>query len=166
MACYGRATREDVSSLLPLMAAFSAAEGIPYRPEAVRPALERLIDESELGLVVTCRIESQGSIVGYGVGSFGYDLEFRGRDAFVTELFVASSSRGQGLGRALLCSLLSELGWAGARAVHLLVRPENTTARSLYESEGLSASDQIFMTRKTAGVRSTNSCPPKAPGSI
>jgi ribosomal protein S18 acetylase RimI-like enzyme len=52
---------------------------------------------------------------------FGYDLEFAGRDAFITEIFVESASRGQGLGRRLLESTVQHLQQHSAHAVHLVV---------------------------------------------
>lgn len=154
MAFCRRGTHADVSSLLRLMQSFNSSEGIPWRAEVARLALERLINEPELGFVVTARRGPEDPIVGYGIGTFGYDLEFGGRDAFVTELFVLRPSRGQGIGRSLLRRLLLDLEREGARAVHLLVTPGNAAARSLYDAEGFRSSNRIFMTRRPSVHRS------------
>jgi ribosomal protein S18 acetylase RimI-like enzyme len=140
----------DIPALVPLMAAFNALEGIPWRPGPVRRALERLLREPALGRVLVARSGAGGELVGYGVATFGYDLEFGGPDAFITELFVAPEARERGIGRGLLQALLRDLGERGAAAVHLMVRPENDAARALYSSAGFHAVPRVMMTKDLA----------------
>src|SRR5207248_8542832 len=86
-------------------------------------------------------------VVGYAVGTFGYDLEFAGPDAFVTELFVNPRHRRAGLGAQLLDATVSALREAGALAVHLLVWPRNERARRLYARAGFEEMPRLVMTR-------------------
>src|SRR5206468_11883278 len=76
----------DTPRLLEMMADFSVGEGIAPDPRRLRTALGRLLRERNLGRVWL--ILEEGVVVGYGVLTFGYDLEFTGRDAFLTELYV------------------------------------------------------------------------------
>lgn len=133
--------------LIPLMAAFNQDEGIPWTPETMLPALRRLLHDPALGLVLVARDKKAGGVIGYGIGTFGYDLEFAGSDAFITELFVQPSFRGRGTGRALLDKLIRRLGERGAKAVHLMVRPENERARMLYERLGFQAVPRMMMSK-------------------
>lgn len=139
----------DEPEIAPLMEAFNQVEGIVWRPEPMRAALRRVLSESELGLVLVARDRSSRAVVGYGLATYGYDLEFAGRDAFITELFVSAPIRGHGLGRRLLESLVQRLREHGVNAAHLMVRPENERARALYESHGFHASPRIMMTKLT-----------------
>jgi ribosomal protein S18 acetylase RimI-like enzyme len=139
----------DEPGLVPLMAAFNQTEGIVCKPESMIAALRRVLREDALGLILIARDRSSGTIVGYGLATFGYDLEFAGRDAFITELFVEPANRGRGLGKLLLDSLVEKLQEHGAGAVHLMVRPENTRARRLYESRGFRTAPRIMMTKAT-----------------
>ncbi|HEY6728395.1 MAG TPA: GNAT family N-acetyltransferase [Polyangiaceae bacterium] len=139
------ATTEHAPDILPLMAAFNQAESIVWRPDAMVPALHRLLADPALGLALVAYAGPR--LVGYSLATFGYDIEFAGRDAFITELFVESSSRGQGLGRRLLEATVQHLQQRNVRAVHLVVRPDNPRARSLYESHGFQASPRILMTK-------------------
>jgi ribosomal protein S18 acetylase RimI-like enzyme len=139
---------EDEGALLPLMIDFNREEGIAWKPEAMTAALRRLLVEHDLGLVVIARDGQAGSVVGYGIATFGYDLEFAGRDAFVTELFVTPAQRRRGLGRKLLASLVEALRTRDTRAVHLMVNPVNERARSLYAGAGFVVSPRIMMTRE------------------
>jgi ribosomal protein S18 acetylase RimI-like enzyme len=143
------ATHEHAPDIIPLMVDFNQAEGIRWRPDVMVPALHRLLNDQDLGLVL---VASAGvRLVGYSLATFGYDIEFAGRDAFVTELFVESASRGQGRGRRLLESTMQHLHQRNVNAVHLVVRPDNQRARTLYESHGFKASPRILMTKDLNG---------------
>ena len=142
-----RAGIEHVAGIVPLMAAFNDAEAIPWRPDTMVPALRRLLGEPVLGLGVVAQDPSTAALVGYARGTFGYDLEFAGADAFVTELYVDPAFRARGVGRALLESVVEEISRAGANAVHLMVRPENQRARALYERSGFREVPRRLMTR-------------------
>lgn len=73
------------------------------------------------------RGDPAGDLLGYAGLAIGLD------DADVQTIGVAERARGQGLGRALLRTLLAA---AGERAVHLEVRTDNGVAIALYVSEG------------------------------
>jgi GNAT superfamily N-acetyltransferase len=46
--------------------------------------------------------ELEGRPIGYAILTYGYDLEFGGMDAYLTDLFLAEPDRGRGLGQWLL----------------------------------------------------------------
>ncbi|WP_437715086.1 N-acetyltransferase [Sorangium sp. So ce448] len=142
------ARSEDAHDILPLMVAFNEAEGIPWRPEAMIPALHRVLNDKDLGLILVARVGARRPLVGYSLATFGYDLEFAGRDAFVTEIFVEPGSRRRGLGRTLLESTVQHLRERSVNAVHLMVRPDNQRAIALYEGQGFNLSPRIMMTRE------------------
>lgn len=147
-----QALSADEATILPLMEEFNAEESIPWRPSVMIPALRRLLDEPSIGMLLIAREPAIGTVVGYGVATFGFDMEFGGRDAFITEVFVHSSFRRRGVGRALLDALTNRLRADGAGAVHLVVRHENTQARALYEAQGFAAVPRLLMTKSLAAV--------------
>lgn len=69
-------------------------------------------------------------MAGYVVGLSGAD------EGEILNLSVASRSRRQGLGRALIEAMLAELRTLGARTVYLEVRESNAPARALYQALG------------------------------
>jgi ribosomal protein S18 acetylase RimI-like enzyme len=139
---------DDEPGLVPLMVAFNQAEGIVWKPKSMTAALRRVLREDALGLILVARERTSCEIIGYGLATFGYDIEFAGRDAFITELFVEPANRGRGLGRHLLDSIVEKLREYGVGAVHLMVRPENVRARQLYESSGFRVAPRIMMTKQ------------------
>jgi SAM-dependent methyltransferase/GNAT superfamily N-acetyltransferase len=153
-----------VSQILPLMEEFNAFEGIPWKPETMVPALERLLADSAIGFGLLARDPSTGALVGYGLATMGYDVEYGGADAFVTELFVAPSWRGRGIGRMLLDAIVAALEARGACAIHLMVRPENVAAHALYSGRGFRDVPRLLMTRPTGSRASETHPHPHRPG--
>lgn len=143
-----RARPTDLEELLPLMADFNRAERIPFRRARTIGGLRRLLRERRLGIVVVAESADRRRLDGYAIGTFGFDLEFAGPDAFLTELFVRAEGRRRGLGARLLAAVTNGLRAAGARAVTLLVLPENAAARRLYSSAGFEELPRIAMVRR------------------
>ena len=135
------ATRTDVERVLAMMASFNAHERIPFDAATFRARLQTLVDSPALGGVVLF----EG---GYAVVTFGFDLEYGGRDAFLTELWVEPSGRRRGLGRAGLAAAEEYAREQGAHALHLLVRFDNREARALYDSAGYEAEPRAVMTKR------------------
>jgi ribosomal protein S18 acetylase RimI-like enzyme len=137
----------DTEALLALMQPFNRSEDIPWRPRRVAAALERLLAEPRLGVVLVAE-QAGGTLAGYVVATYNYDLEFAGADAFVTELFVRPEARRAGIARRLLEAVAREVRRAGAAALHLLVRPDNAKARALYRKAGFDEIPRLMMTRQ------------------
>jgi ribosomal protein S18 acetylase RimI-like enzyme len=140
-----RARPADLERLLPLLAAFYRAERIPFRRARVVTGLRRLLREHELGVVVVAESPDGQRLDGYAIGTFGFDLEFAGPDAFLTDVFVRAARRQRGLGARLLTAVTTALRDGGARAVTLLVWPENVAARSLYARAGFAEIPRVPM---------------------
>lgn len=140
----------DATRLLPLMVDFNAGEGISVDERALCPALEHLLREPALGRVwfILGPTRQPDDIAGYAVVTFGYDLEFAGHDSFLTEFYLLPAARGQGLGRAALAAVESATSALGVRAMHLMVRNENTAARRLYQSAGYESPPRLFLSKR------------------
>ena len=140
-----RATPSDHAQLLPRTRALNAYEGIAIDPAALDAALARLLGDPAIGGVWL--VERDGAAIGYAIVTFGYDLEFGGRDAFLTEIWIDPEARNAGAGAAALALLDPELRALEVRALHLQVRPENPALR-LYQRCGFEASPRVVMTRR------------------
>jgi len=143
------ATVGDLASLLPRTKALNAHEGISIADDALEAALHHLLADASLG--GAWLIHADRRCIGYAIVTFGYDLEFGGRDAYLTELWVDPAERGRGAATAALGLLAPALVTRGVRALHLQVRPDNP-ARRLYERTGFVASPRLVMTRRLSGT--------------
>jgi ribosomal protein S18 acetylase RimI-like enzyme len=151
----------DVAELLVMMRDFNQLEGIQFEAQAIEPPLCSLIGDPSLGVV--CMLEqnaretpAEASAAGYFVLTWNYDLEWRGRDAMLTELYLRPALRGRRLGKAAMAEVERAALRGGAFAIHLAVRPENSPARRLYESAGFADPKRLLMTKELSrSVRST-----------
>ena len=140
------AREEDVPLLLGLMEPFNVLEHTPWDPTAKDRALRTLLADPNLG-VVGLLMASDGP-AGYFVLTWGYDLEWDGRDSFLTELFLLPEARGRGLGSQALEHAEALARQHGARALHLMVRDENVAARRLYARKGYVSPPRTFLSKE------------------
>ena len=140
------ASAQDIDTLLPMMLAFNLGELTEVDPRTLRPALARLLADEALGRVWL--FQSDSETVGYAVLTFGYDLEFAGRDAFVTEIYLCPGARGKGIGRVFLAKIETAAADLDAGAIHLMVRPENRPAVALYASAGYVSPPRTFLSKR------------------
>ena len=135
----------DADALVEMMRDFNAHERIAFDEREVRAVLARLFADDALGLA--CLILLGGEVAGYVVITFGFSIEFRGRDAFIDELFLKDEYRGLGLGAAAIRLAEGVCRRRGVRALHLEVERENTRAQSLYRRAGFLDHDRYLLTK-------------------
>ncbi|MBD2069453.1 GNAT family N-acetyltransferase [Leptolyngbya sp. FACHB-671] len=136
----------DVDNLLILVQEYYEYDGHPFDLVQVRAALENLIRHPEWGRVwFICR-ELQA--VGYVVLTLGYSIEYLGRDAFVDEIYIRESDRGQGIGRVTFQFLEDVCRSLEVHTLHLEVEHANTNAQAVYRKLGFTDQKRYLMTRK------------------
>lgn len=137
---------DDVPFLLSRMVEFNRGEGIAWDPEKGEAPLRRLLADPSLGKVYV--VKDGRERAGYAVVTYGYDLEFGGRDAFLTELWIDESARRHGLARKVLEDIVRDLRREGFGALHLQVRAENDAACRLYEGLGFEGTTRVFRSKR------------------
>jgi GNAT superfamily N-acetyltransferase len=138
-------TPADADPLVGMMREFNELEHIKFDEAEVRAALAELLGDESLGRVWLIRSGTEA--VGYVVLTFGFSLEFRGRDAIVDEVFVGAGWRGRGAGRQALEFVAAFCRARGIRALHLEVERANTAAQTLYRKAGFLDHDRYLLTK-------------------
>lgn len=140
---------QDMADLVRLMRAI-AAEEQPHdlsAPAAAEEGVHRALESGrvlERGDVWVLLARVNGAPAGYALTCRVPKLDRRVGFLFVDELYVLQPYRRQGVATALMQRiqrLAQELGLAGVR---LLVRPENATARRLYQQLGFVEDETRF----------------------
>ena len=141
----------DLEVVLELMRAHYAYDGHEFREDRLRPAAEGLLEDPTAGRIYL--IEAAGKAVGYAAVTFGYSLEFGGRDAFLDEFFLSAARRGRGWGRLALEHVEREARALGVQALHVQVVRGNDCAERLYRSAGFTAYDRLFFSKELSRDR-------------
>jgi len=144
-AAFRPAGPADLEAIHVLRREFYAEDDSPWGEGPARAALEALLSEPERGRVW---IATDGATaVGFVVLTFGYSLEFHGRDAFVDELYIRPTHRRRGLGAAALRILEEACRDRDVHALHLEVLAANEPACALYRRWGFSEHGRQLMTK-------------------
>ena len=131
--------------LLDAIRRYYAEDGIPFDPDLVAPALERLLREPALGRAFFLETADAGERAGYVVFTFGFDHEAGGPLATVTDLFVDPAFRRRGLARAALGFVAETCRALGVRGMELQVETHNVAGQALYRSFGFRAHPRLPM---------------------
>ena len=135
----------DTETLVELIREFHEFEHLPFDDNTIATVLAKLLNNDSLGRLWL--IQHGSEAIGYIVLTFGYSLEFLGRDAFIDELYIRESYRGQGIGRSAIKFVESACPELGVQAVHLEVDRKNTAAQSLYRQVGFQDHERYLMTK-------------------
>jgi ribosomal protein S18 acetylase RimI-like enzyme len=139
------ATVADVPTLLPRTRALNLHEDIRLTDATLTRGLTALVSDASLG--GAWLVERESVVIGYAIATYGFDLEFGGRDAVLTELWIDPEHRRGGVGAMALELLAAVLTERGIYALHLQVRPDNP-AHQLYQRAGFERSPRWLMTRR------------------
>lgn len=135
------ASPADLDTLLPMVSAYHAVEQISLSRAQRADAVRTLLTDERLGGFWLLVVDQQP--VGYLALTYGYSLEFGGRDAFIDELFIEAPHRGKVHGHAALQRIKHIAAAAGVRALHLEVGRNNPRAAGLYRAAGFQARDSF-----------------------
>jgi GNAT superfamily N-acetyltransferase len=144
-ATFTLATPADLETLLIFIREFCEFDQHPYDEETLRHTLDTLLRDHSLGRVWL--IQDGAIPIGYAVLAFGYSLEYRGRDAFVDEVYVREDHRRQGIGTQTFAFLEQACRSLGVRALHLEVEQRNTAAQKFYHKSGFYDQERHLMTK-------------------
>ena len=140
------ASSEDLSTLLSMMRALQDDDpwSCVFDESVVHRTLCNLLEEPSFGRVwLIC---DQDEAIGYMVMAFDYSLEYRGKGAWVDELFVAPAYRGRGVGTEALRFFEEAARDLGASVIHLEVNHGNP-ALELYRRMGFQDHQRYLMTK-------------------
>jgi ribosomal protein S18 acetylase RimI-like enzyme len=143
---FREARAQDLPVLLCMMRGLAEhLPAIPFDEGEVGTALGKFLADAELGKAWLIWVGERAA--GYVILTLGYSFEFRGRDAFIDELYVAPEFRRRGLGRLAMEFVEERAREMGVNAVHLEVDRENQPARELYRRSGYADPGRYLMTK-------------------
>ncbi len=143
---YSLAQKQDLSLLMQLSEEFYELDGHQFEPDKAQKALLDLIENERYGRI--WMILQDSNTIGYVALTFGYSLEYQGRDAILDEIYLRAPFRSQGIGTQTFAFVESTCRQLGINTLHLEVMDDNEPARSLYGRLGYQARASQFMDKR------------------
>ncbi|HKQ16334.1 MAG TPA: GNAT family N-acetyltransferase [Steroidobacteraceae bacterium] len=125
------ARNEDLQEILQLLRTQLEEHDIVLTSQALERATRGLVEDHSLGRILTARLE--GELVGVAVVSFLWTLEHGGPAAWLDEVYVLPSRRGQGIGKQLIEAAMQIASESGCIALDLEVDAGHEAAERLYQ---------------------------------
>jgi len=140
-------------TLLKFMKAYYRFEGISFDRREVASGLSLLLKDPAIG--GAWLILNRGKPVGYLILTFGFDLEFGGPLAGLTDLYIEARHRRKGIGRTALAEVEEVCRSCGVKAIELQVTRKNASVVDFYRAIGFQAFDRVPMRKRitVAGLR-------------
>lgn len=135
----------DTEILVQFIREYYYFDGHCFNESIVRTTLAKILKNSTLGRVWI--IQQDGKAIGYIVLTFGYSLEYQGRDAFIDEFYIQESYRDRGIGSRAIQFIESACPALEIQAVHLEVERKNTAAQNFYRQVGFKDQERYLMTK-------------------
>lgn len=142
---FRRFSTEDKEEVLDMMEAFYRIDTYLFVRITSEKNLLEFIATDTLGRLYV--IVYQQNIVGYIVMSFSFSFEFKGRNAFIDELYIKDDYRNQGIGKKALIFIEEEAKVLKVNALHMEVERHNTNAHNLYLKAGFTDNNRTLLTK-------------------
>lgn len=123
----------DAPAVISMMEQFYAIDGYPIDAAVSKGLFFEFIENETLGKGWV--ILAHGKPVGYIILTFVFSFEYAGRIAFLDELFVSESMRGQGIAKKALDFITGEAKALSVKIIYLEIEPHNEAAKKLYLSK-------------------------------
>jgi diamine N-acetyltransferase len=143
---FRRAQSEDLAELLTMMKELQKDDpwSVPFDDAAAAKACGHILRDPSLGCIwIICH---RNESVGYVVMTFDYSLEYRGRGAWVDELYVRRAHREKGIGTQALNFCAQRAAEQNVSVIHLEVNKSNP-AVELYGRMGFEDHHRYLMTK-------------------
>ena len=141
-----RASPRDLDAVMRVLGESYRYHGYTFPPPGASASIEELLADDETGVI--CLLKDGKLVVGLLVMTFGHDIEFGGRLAVLTDLYVLEKHRRKGMGTAAIRFAEEFCRRHGICALELQVERTNRAAQSFYRSAGFDAHDRVPMTRR------------------
>ncbi len=113
-----------------MMQDFYAIDHYPIEIEVTQKLFEEFISNEKLGKAWL--IYSHEEVVGYVILTYIFSFEYKGRIAFLDELYIKKTFRGKGIGKQTLDFIKEQSSNQNVKLIYLEVESHNQNAQKLY----------------------------------
>lgn len=125
---------QDIPVVIAMMEEFYAIDNYPIDADVSRGLMHEFLENDALGKGWIILKENEP--VGYVIMTFVFSFEYKGRIAFLDELFISEKTRGLGFGKQALDFVTKQAKALSVKIIYLEIEGHNTVAQKLYLSKG------------------------------
>lgn len=134
---------KHIDTVVQMMADFYAIDNYPFDDAVAKGLLMEFLEKESLGR--GWLILDGDRAVGYVILTFVFSFEYKGRIAFLDELFVSPEARGKGFGKQAVGFIAEEAKKNSVKIIYLEVEHHNEAAKSLYLSKSYTLHNRGLM---------------------
>lgn len=120
----------DIEIIVSMMEDFYSIDNYPIDIATSKTLFKTFLTDENLGKAWL--IFSEDKIVGYAILTFVFSFEYKGKIAFLDELYLIESARGIGIGRKAIQFIKSEVHKLKLKIIYLEIERHNLSAQKLY----------------------------------
>ena len=133
----------QINIITRMMRDFYAVDNYPIDPGETHKLFEEFILDKQLGISYLIYFDKE--IIGYAILTFVFSFEYKGRIAFMDELYIAEFHRGKGIGSETIKFLKNQCYKLKLKLIYLEVENHNLNAQKLYIAEGFKIHNRTIM---------------------
>lgn len=143
---FRQAETSNIPVVLGMMAEFNAIDNYPFDEKLTQDNLQSFVTSPSAGrLWIICCDEV---VAGYMVLAFGFSFEYKGRDAFIDEIYLKQEFRNKGIGKSAMSFIEQQAKALGIKTLHLEVERHNTGANKIYIDRGFINNGRMLLTKR------------------
>ena len=135
----------DAVKILEMMQQFYLIDNYSFSKDTTAENIIDFINTPSFGKIWL--IENNDGIIGYIILAFIFSFEFKGKNAFVDELYLEDKYRSLGIGTKAIDFVAGEAKKLNITALHLEVEKHNENALKVYRKHGFSDHNRLLMTK-------------------
>lgn len=138
--------KSDIEIVTKMMQDFYAIDNYPIDIETSKKLFHEFIADENLGKCWL--IYHDGEIVGYVILTFIFSFEYKGRIAFLDELYLNETARGKGIGTKTIQFIKEQTAKLSLKLLYLEVEHHNQNAQKLYLANGFEVHNRKILKYK------------------
>lgn len=121
---------QGIETIVSMMQDFYAIDNYPIDSVMAGKLFQEFIADEKLGKAWL--IYAENEIVGYVILTFIFSFEYKGRIAFLDELYLSEKARGKGIGKKTMAFIQAEAHKLKLKVIYLELENHNENAQKLY----------------------------------
>lgn len=146
MVTYSSLKIDQIETITSMMEDFYAIDNYPIDHETTKKLFEEFIANESLGKCWL--IYKDAEIVGYFILTFVFSFEYKGRIAFLDELYIKEKHQGKGIGKEVIAFIKVQIPKLSLKLLYLEVEHHNENAQKLYIANGFEIHNRKILKHK------------------